>query len=225
MLRDSKFSQKNLRKSSNLEEKENAPMNTNTIVDEEVDLKSKKICRTPLKACKSRYVDTLLPHKTPEKQGVLADKSYGVTQKNVLSSNVSEMGVDSSRYFKNGNGGFANVITPVSSRPNGKGNFSNSTQSTPVKSVSRPLNLKLCLTGGGTGVASVGGGARMANFAALSKGVPISSGSLTVVNTIEVPHFAIKEDSNFWMDHNVQVRWCLLHCREMIFFFVVFSDF
>lgn len=226
MSRDSKFSQRNLRKSSNLdEEKENAPVNTNTIVDEEVDLKSTKFCKTPLKACKSRHLDTLLPLKTPDKQRVLADKSYGVSEKNVLGSNVSEMEVDSSRYYTNGNGGFANVITPVLSRPNGKGNLSNSTQSTPSKSVTRPPNPKLCLSGGGSGVASVCGGARMANFAALSKGVPISSSSLTVVNTIEVPHFAIKEDSNFWMDHNVQVRLCLLHCKVIFFFFVVLSEF
>ncbi|KAK1402602.1 phragmoplast orienting kinesin 2-like [Heracleum sosnowskyi] len=206
MLRDTRFSQRNLRKSSNLEEKENAPLNTNTIPDEEVDFKSTRLCKTPLKACKSRCIDTLLPLKTPEKQGVLGDKSYGVSQKNVLiSSNVAELGIDSSRDYKNGNGGFGNVITPMSSRPIGKGNLSYSTHSTPVKSVTRPPNPKLCLTGGGTGVASVGGGARMANFAALSKGVPISSSSLTVVNTIEVPHFGIKEDSNFWMDHNVQV--------------------
>lgn len=225
MLRDSKFSQRNFRKSSNLEEKENVPVNTNTIADEEVDLKSTKFCKTPLKACKSRHIDSLLPLKTPDKQGVLGDKSYGVTQKNALSSNVSEMEVASSRYYTNGNGGFANVITPVLSRPNGKGNLSNSTQSTPSKSVIRPPNLKLCLTGGGSGAPSVGGGTRMANFAALSKGVPISSSSLTVVNTTEVPHFAIKEDSNFWMDHNVQVRLCLLHHKVIIFFFVVLSDF
>ncbi|KAL8156267.1 hypothetical protein AgCh_001386 [Apium graveolens] len=205
MLRGSKFSQRTFRKSSNLEEKENDPVNYSTIVDEEVDLKSTKFCKTPLKACKSRYIDTLLPLKTPEKQGVLTDKSYGVSQKNVIGSNVSELEVDPSQYYTNGIGGFASVITPDLSRPNGKGNLSKSTQSTPSKSVIRPPNPKLCLTGGGSGAASVSGGARMANFAALSKGVPISSSSLTVVNTIEVPHLAIKEDSNFWMDHNVQV--------------------
>ncbi|XP_063940461.1 kinesin-like protein KIN-12D [Daucus carota subsp. sativus] len=196
---------RNLRKSSNLEEKENTQVNINIIVDEEVGFKSTKVCKTPLKASKNRNVDAMLPLKTSEKQGVLAENSYGVGQKNVVSSNVFEMGIDSIRYNKNGNGGFANVITPMPSRANGKGSLSNSTQCTPIKSVIRPPNPKLCLTGGGTGAASVGGGARMANFEALSKGVPISSSSSTVVNSIEVPQFGIKEDPSFWMDHNVQV--------------------
>lgn len=49
-------------------------------------------------------------------------------------------------------------------------------------------------------------GGRGGNFAALYKGIPISSGGCTtVVNSVEVPHFDFKEDSSFWMEHNVQV--------------------
>ncbi|RZC24839.1 Kinesin-like protein KIN-12D isoform B [Glycine soja] len=79
---------------------------------------------------------------------------------------------------------------------------SNSTQSTPTKSVTKPppgSSVRSKADGGGFS-------ARLGNYAALYKGVPSSACSTpTVVNTVEVPHFDLKEDSSFWINHNVQV--------------------
>ncbi|KAL4281224.1 hypothetical protein GQ457_03G001460 [Hibiscus cannabinus] len=79
---------------------------------------------------------------------------------------------------------------------------SNSTQSTPTKSVvSKPP------VSGYRNKVDGSGGVRGGNFAALYRGMPSSSscGPVTVVNTVEVPHFDLKEDPSFWMDRNVQV--------------------
>ncbi|KAF5727235.1 hypothetical protein HS088_TW22G00924 [Tripterygium wilfordii] len=100
-------------------------------------------------------------------------------------------------------GGLVNA-TPRPSRTVGRANSgyseSNSTQSTPTKSVSKPPN---------SGFRSKidGNMTRAGTFAALYKGMPSAAGGLatTVVNTVEVPHFDLKEDPSFWMDHNVQV--------------------
>ena len=39
----------------------------------------------------------------------------------------------------------------------------------------------------------------------LVKGLPIYANPVTVVDTPDVPHFELKEDPSFWLDHNVQV--------------------
>ncbi|KAJ9561218.1 hypothetical protein OSB04_006378 [Centaurea solstitialis] len=116
-----------------------------------------------------------MPMRTPEKQGVL--------------------------------GRIGNVNTPRSCRALGRTSSvfaePNSTQSTPTKSVSKPPNPGLVY--GGNSRPPIGGGIRISNFTALSKGIPVTCNTNTNVNAIEVPHFDLREDPSFWMDHNVQV--------------------
>lgn len=220
MLRDSKLSKRFSGKSSNLDEVENMPVNPNIAEEQQVGVKSVKGYKTPTKCTKNRYSDGGMLMKTPEKRGVLGSNRYGCPQKNEFSSNVTEMGVDLSSY-RGGNGGLGST-TPRANKGVGRGNLSysecNSTQSTPTKSVNKPPNPGTCLTGGGSRPLPVSGGARMGNFAALSKGIPICGSSSTVVNTVEVPHFAMKEDPAFWMDHNVQVSTFLFVYNLSIFF-------
>ncbi|KAK7319825.1 hypothetical protein RJT34_04553 [Clitoria ternatea] len=98
-------------------------------------------------------------------------------------------------------------VTPRVSRTVGRASSaaaacseSNSTQSTPNKSVSK-LPPSSSVRSKADGSISV----RLGNYAALYKGVPCSASTPTVVNTVEVPHFDLKEDSSFWINHNVQV--------------------
>ncbi|KAA8545899.1 hypothetical protein F0562_020650 [Nyssa sinensis] len=190
-------------------------LNSKVVADQEVGVRSTKVDRTPTKV-KGKGSDAAMSLRTPEKQGLSARQRFGWGQKNESSSNATES-CDEGRteivsYMSQssrgvGNGGFMNTATPRSTRAVGRANSSysesNSTQSTPTRSVTKPPNPALCLTGGSRPPAN--GGARMANFAALSRGIPIPGSSSTVVNTVEVPHFDLKEDSSFWLDHNVQV--------------------
>ncbi|KAJ0264438.1 Kinesin-like protein KIN-12D [Hirschfeldia incana] len=82
------------------------------------------------------------------------------------------------------------------------GSETGSGQNTPSKSVvsKPPPPPGSCYRGG-----KVAGGG---GYASLYKGLSssdrhVSSGAL--VNTVEVPHFDLKEDPSFWMDHNVQI--------------------
>lgn len=165
-----------------------------------------KVDRTPTKA-KGKSSDTALPGRTPDKQGIgLSGRNrFGWAQKNEPNSVVPESRDDGSQMSRGagfGNGVFPNT-TPRSTRTVGKGtlNYSecNSTQSTPTKSVTKPPNpgLRSKIDGNGS--------VRSGNFAQLYKGIPVSCGPSTVVNTVEVPHFDLREDPSFWMDHNVQV--------------------
>ncbi|KAM1794431.1 hypothetical protein ACFX11_034910 [Malus domestica] len=194
MLRDFKFLRSN---SGKKEEAENVPVNLkdlsairvrsessrtpfNPIQDpaqlpkpeQEVGIRS-RVEKTPTKASKAKVSDPALPLRTPDKEGGGA-----------------------------GNGGLENV-TPRVIRTVGRAassySGSNSTQTTPSKSVSKPPNL------GFQNKADGSVGPRVGNFAALYKGIPISYSPYTVVNTVEVPHFDLKEDPSFWIDHNVQV--------------------
>ncbi|KAI3509543.1 hypothetical protein L1887_24905 [Cichorium endivia] len=119
--------------------------------------------------------------RTPEKQGVLARDRFG----------WGHTGHDST------------VNTPRSCRTSGRASLGfselNSTHTTPTKSVTKPPNPGLIH--GGNSRPPV----RTGNFAALSKGIPVTSNTCTTVNTIDVPHFDLREDPSFWMDHNVQV--------------------
>ncbi|KAA3482395.1 phragmoplast orienting kinesin 2 [Gossypium australe] len=212
MLRDFKFLRRNTSKN---EEVENVPVNPrdslasqqsndgssrpplNTIQDpttkpkleQEGSVRS-RIDRTPTKP-KPKLPDSTLPLKTPDKHGFLSKTRYGWA-KNEASESDSR------------NAGTTNM-TPRVSRGIGKATSScysesNSTQSTPTKSVSKPP------VSGFRNKFDGNGGMRGGNFAALYRGVPSSSGvPVTVVNTVEVPHFDLKEDPSFWMDHNVQV--------------------
>ncbi|PIN14199.1 Kinesin-like protein [Handroanthus impetiginosus] len=227
MLRDFKFLRRNSGKNTNAEEVENVhqnprdslnpQMNTDPsrpplnviqeppripkgISDQEISsFKANKVDRTPTKP-KSKYSDTSMPLRTPEKQGLMSKNRFNWAQKSEyqLTSNVVES-KDEGRVV-------SYLNTPSSTRGGGRGNLSysecNSTQSTPTKSVSKPPNPGFCLASGSRVLNS---GARMASYAALSKGVPSSSIPSTVVNTAEVPYFELKEDPTFWMEHNVQV--------------------
>ncbi|KAL5562494.1 hypothetical protein UlMin_032241 [Ulmus minor] len=227
MLRDFKFLRRNSGKN---EEVENVPVNRkeisgvritsdssrpplNTIQDpteqQEVGTRS-RVDRTPTKN-KGKVSDPALPLRTPDKHGAATSTKprFGWAQKNESSSNASDLREDFSNYSAQvsrgagiGNGSITNM-TPRATRTVGRATSSyseaNSTQSTPTKSVSKPP------TSGFRSKVDGILGARTGNFAALYKGVPSSSGSSTVVNTVEVPHFDLKEDPSFWMDHNVQV--------------------
>ncbi|KAK8956537.1 Kinesin-like protein KIN12A [Platanthera zijinensis] len=104
--------------------------------------------------------------------------------------------------FGNGGGYFA--ATPRAVKTAGKASSvhsgTSSTQSTPTKSIT-----KLMLNGVSSSRApQFGGTTRAMNFMVPSKGMPISSAPLQLYSPAEVPHFELKEDPSFWMDHNVQ---------------------
>ncbi|KAF8406359.1 hypothetical protein HHK36_008446 [Tetracentron sinense] len=189
---------------------------TKSVPEQEAGPRS-KVDRTPSKV-KGKASDATLPLRTPDKQGlgISARNRFGWGQKSEACSNGTETRDDvshglahlppSSRGANLGNGGFMNM-TPRSTRTTGRAtsNYSesNSTQSTPTKSVTKPPNPGFAPLSASRAPVSVG--TRGGNFSALSKGVPISCVPPSIVNTIEVPHFELREDPSFWMDHNVQV--------------------
>ncbi|XP_062092244.1 kinesin-like protein KIN-12D [Humulus lupulus] len=227
MLRDFKFLRRNTGKN---DEPENIPVNRNdlsairissdssraplnpiqeptsyTKQEQEAGGGRSKVDKTPSKV-KTRVADPALPLRTPDKYGAgfSARQRFGwAAQKNELGATTGDLHDLQVRGAGISNGGFANMTPRTTTRTVGRAgsNFSetNSTQSTPTKSVSKPPGSSLRSKVDGVG------GARTGNFAALYKGTPIPSGSCTVVNTVEVPHFNLKEDPSFWMEHNVQV--------------------
>ncbi|XP_052194542.1 kinesin-like protein KIN-12D [Diospyros lotus] len=234
MLRDFKFLRRNSAgKNSNSEEIENVPLNPSnslatqtstdstraplnaiqepiqnhkTVAKQELGVRSGKIDRTPTKS-KGKVSDNALI-RTPEKPGFSAKNRFGFSAKNESGWAATESRDDDRSDVKgSGIGGFANLATPRSTRTLGRAVTShsecNSTQSTPTKSVSKPPNPGFFLASGSR--PPVNGGVRIGNYAALSKGLPISCSSIPIVNSVEVPHFDLKEDPAFWMEHNVQV--------------------
>nr|GEU36893.1 kinesin-like protein KIN-12D [Tanacetum cinerariifolium] len=214
MIRDSKFSRRNSGKNLSFDEPENVPVNSNireqfvsrmsidscsrpplnaiqepllnpSKNDQELGSKTLKLLRTPTKP---------KVMKTPEKQGGLGRNRYG-------------WGADSSNVPSNVNGTPNKACRALGTTGRGSSGFmeSGSAHSTPTKSlsVSKPPNPVLVY--GGSTRPPVVGGARGSNFAALSKGVPVSYTTYTNVNSVDVPHFDLKEDPSFWMDHSVQV--------------------
>ncbi|KAL0365440.1 UNVERIFIED_CONTAM: Kinesin-like protein KIN-12D [Sesamum angustifolium] len=227
MLRDFKFLRRNSSKNTNTEEVENVPVNPRdslnpqmstdpsrpplnaiqepsripkSVSDQDVSsFKASKIDRTPTKP-KPKHSDTSMPFRTPEKQGAALRSRFNWAQKSEHpSTNSAAESREDGRLV-------SNINTPGSTRAASRANLSysecNSTQSTPTKSVNKPPNPSFCLASGSR---ALNAGARMANYAALSKGIPSSSNLSTVVNTVEVPYFELKEDPSFWMEHNVQV--------------------
>ncbi|KAL0356784.1 UNVERIFIED_CONTAM: Kinesin-like protein KIN-12D [Sesamum calycinum] len=227
MLRDFKFLRRNSGKNTNTEEVENVPVNPRdslnpqmstdpsrpplnaiqepsripkSVSDQDVSsFKASKIDRTPTKP-KPKHSDTSMPFRTPEKQGAALRSRFNWAQKSEHpSTNSAAESREDGRLV-------SNINTPGSTRAASRANLSysecNSTQSTPTKSVNKPPNPSFCLASGSR---ALNAGARMANYAALSKGIPSSSNLSTVVNTVEVPYFELKEDPSFWMEHNVQV--------------------
>ncbi|TKY59131.1 Phragmoplast orienting kinesin 2 [Spatholobus suberectus] len=167
----------------------------NTIQEPDAHCES-KIERTPSKTNnKGRGAEL----RTPDKHGggsMLWKNRFGWNHKNDA---VSSFGDD-----RRGSG--VGNVTPRVPRTAGRASSSaaacsesNSTQSTPTKSVTKPPSSSV------RGKADGGFSARLGNYAALYKGVPSSACAPTVVNTVEVPHFDLKEDSSFWINHNVQV--------------------
>ncbi|XP_057869677.2 kinesin-like protein KIN-12F isoform X1 [Cryptomeria japonica] len=124
-------------------------------------------------------------------------------------------GIQSNRGFVVGNGG-SNNATPRPIKTGGKASSNQSdcgsTSSTPTKSVSRALN-----NGASVGTATNSFRFPTSQNSVARTGHPcktlvVASAPPTVVNTVEVPHFELKEDPAFWMDHNVQV---LLRIRPL----------
>ncbi|XP_054777208.1 kinesin-like protein KIN-12D isoform X2 [Prosopis cineraria] len=224
MLKDFKFISRNFGKT---EEAENVPVDPkdsttaqsiadssrpplNTIQDPfhipkpEQDMASQnKINRTP--KAKGKVSEPALSLRTPDKLGgsLMAKSRFGWAQKNEPSSIYGDLRDDRRGTAGIGNGGLAHATPRTATRTAGRATMScsesNSTQSTPSKSVTKPPN---------SGIRSKADGnfnARLGNYAALYKGIPSSSGPPTVVNTVEVPHFDLKEDTSFWINHNVQV--------------------
>ncbi|KAJ7967416.1 Kinesin [Quillaja saponaria] len=200
MLRDFKFLRRNSGKS---EEIENVPVNPKdlpsnqtggdihrdplTTIQEPVRIPKpdyevgshSKIERTPSKT-KGKGSDSTSTLRTPDKHGggFSAKHRFGWAQKNEASSIAGDdRRADTSTYS-------AQVSRGVGTGNGGLPNVTPRATRTTWKSY-------YC--------------ARTGNFAALYKGNPISTGAPSVVNTVEVPHFDLKEDPSFWINHNVQV--------------------
>jgi kinesin family protein 15 len=148
-----------------------------------------KIDRTPSKP-RAKNPDPALPLRTPDKYRSAA----------AFSKNRFGWGDKCDSITNTTNAALLNT-TPKTGRVVGRAySETNSTQNTPTKSVSKPPGS--CYRGklDGTGTVRAGG------YASLYKGLSSSSGQVsTVVNSVEVPHFSLKEDPSFWMDHNVQI--------------------
>ncbi|XP_027191010.1 kinesin-like protein KIN-12D isoform X2 [Cicer arietinum] len=163
----------------------------NTIQDPEASLGS-KIQKTPSKTNKNKVGPEL---RTPERS---LKRRFAWPQRNDAVSSTFD---DRRASF------IGNVnATPRVNRTVGRASSvagcseSNSTQSTPTKSVTKPPPSS-SFRGKADGSFSV----RLGNYGSLYKGVSSTACTATVVNTVEVPHFDLKEDSSFWINHNVQV--------------------
>lgn len=215
MLRDFRIMRRNAGKSAGVDEPENVPVNAKLHETNVSQMSSDSSSRPPLNAIQEAVqntskhgnelgfkvmrtdrtptkVDGGMPMRTPEKQGGSVRSRYG-------------WGSDSRNEGKIGSVN-VNANTPRSCRTFGRAASSgysegNSTQNTPTKSVNKPPNPGLLH--GGSSKPPAGGSVRSyGNVAALSRGSP---NTYNTVNTVEVPHFELKEDPSFWMDHNVQV--------------------
>ncbi|XP_027348323.1 kinesin-like protein KIN-12D [Abrus precatorius] len=166
----------------------------NTIQEPDASYES-KIERTPSKANNNKGRGGGTELRTPDKHSQWKSR-FGWHHKN---DGISSLG-DERRGSGVGN------VTPRVARTAGRASSaaacseSNSTQSTPTKSVTKPPNSSIRSKADGSF------SARLGNYVALYKGVPISACTPTVVNTVEVPHFDLKEDSSFWINHNVIIR-------------------
>lgn len=213
MLRDFKFLRRNAK---NNEEIENVPANP---IDSLASQSSTDSSRPPLNTIQDpapnpnpRHdrtpnkpkVRNFEPLRTPDK---VSKYRFGWAQRNesgggsVISNESRDEVRTDFRDLSKGGGGFGGLGPNVTPRGNKRANSeSNSTQSTPSKSVvsKPPVN---------SGFRGKGG-----SFSALYRGVPVSGGlgGTTVVNSVEVPHFDLREDPSFWMEHNVQVVYGVL---------------
>jgi len=219
MRRDLKFLRRNSGKDQDAEEIENVPINPNDLSSiqalnpkpsvEQVGSLKRKCEWTPGKA-RSKMLDTAtLPVSTPERQGIghVGRKRLALSSAHeCCDEGQSEMANYLSQSVLTRNGSSFNLTPRVGGtawRANrGHSESCASTQNTPARSVSKPPN---------PGFAPFSslrhpGSARAGSYATLSRRFSVSSGQLCNVNTVEVPHFDLKEDPSFWMDHNVQVN-------------------
>ncbi|GAB2267273.1 hypothetical protein Dimus_002259 [Dionaea muscipula] len=171
--------------------------------------------KTPTKA-KAKISDAPFPLRTPEKQG--CNSTFGrnrfgwSTSKEARSEGKPDLPnhATQTHFTRNGGGGISVNSTPgvsrttVMGRVNSGCSDSTSTQSTPNKSVSKPPNPGFASMSSSRPTGTAGGAPRAAVCGALSRRLLVTSNP-TAVNTTEVPHFDLKEDPSFWMDHNVQV--------------------
>ncbi|MED6175506.1 hypothetical protein PIB30_078977 [Stylosanthes scabra] len=116
-------------------------------------------------------------------------------QKEAQDSEALRLGRRYSERFGNGNGSsvcLSSGTTRASARLGKSISEPNSAQSTPARNAS---SSRVSLGGGSKGRGGV-------SSCALMRGISAASGTELCT---EVPHFELKDDPSFWMDHNVQV--------------------
>ncbi|XP_074292924.1 kinesin-like protein KIN-12D isoform X2 [Silene latifolia] len=183
---------------SDSDEIENVPFNpnhhpptTNTTTNTNTK-QPPKIDKTPLK---SRPIPPSFLLRTPERQ------AFSNAPKNRFGfSTLNESRDDHSS--RNNHSASLNLTPRVSGRTTSTATYSDvtSNQTTPTKSVTKPPNPAYLYT---TSRNPAHASARPASHSR-----PFSSSSTphpSLVNTVDVSHFDLKEDPSFWMDHNVQV--------------------
>ncbi|XP_042378501.1 kinesin-like protein KIN-12E isoform X1 [Zingiber officinale] len=181
--------------------------NPSTGVDQGTILR-RKLETTPSKSQANGPDSSHLQFRTPEK--MTGRRRFSLATKGELGASGAECGDDLSCHGPNshlpplcrGPGGGYGLNTPRACRTTGRASSvhsdCSSTQSTPTKSVSKPANSGFSNTRPPLSV-----GSRTISMA--SKVAPLLVTTPSVVNSLEVPHFELKEDPSFWMDHNVQV--------------------
>ncbi|KAL2927570.1 Kinesin-like protein KIN-12D [Bienertia sinuspersici] len=161
--------------------------------EESVNLKSKSsklnsekvgtVTRTPIKSKTNTNNNTLLP--TPERQ------SYGRNRFGFPSFNDETTTTISSVR----NATFTPRVTSMSSKTYSSGNSDNTCAfNTPTKSVTKPPNPPSRHPPNAN-----------PNPTPRPRRYSVSAALPSVVDTVHVPHFDLKENPSFWMDHNVQV--------------------
>ena len=163
--------------------------------------------KTPSKASKITNINNLDVLRTPDKPPLAttpagtARNRFGWAMKNDNGSNARKTTEDTGNTFPSTSqllpldrGTFTTPrICKTIGRTFSLNSECSSTQSTPNKSVCKPFNPAL----GGNRAPS--GISHAPSSALCSKHNPV------MANTVDVPHFEMKEDPSFWMDHNVQV--------------------
>lgn len=168
----------------------------------------RKLETTPSKSQANGPDSSHSQFRTPEKMA--SRRRFSLATKGESGANGAECGEDLSCHGPSshlpplcrGPGGGYGLNTPRACRTTGRASSvhsdCSSTQSTPTKSVSKPANSGFSNTRPPLSV-----GSRTISMA--SKVAPLLVTTPSVVNSVEVPHFELKEDPSFWMDHNVQV--------------------
>ncbi|GKD99164.1 hypothetical protein Tco_1383061, partial [Tanacetum coccineum] len=185
MLRDLSFFR---RKNRDLDEPENVNVNVNVNVKpNEPSVVADSSVRPPLNAIlepKTTKIDRTPPEKPKNRYGWGNEAKIGNEAKNV---NVNVNTPRSCRTIGRGvSSGYSDVNSAQNTPTKSVNTHTHTYSNTPTKSVNKPPNP-------GSSRPPPGGGSirRLQN-------------TCTAVNTVEVPHFELKEDPSFWMDRNVQ---------------------